>query len=1092
MNKKWMVPITLLFVSITAGRLVAEKGEEPASPFTAERFRGLAFRSIGPALTSGRIADIAIDPRNASTWYVAVGSGGVWKTVNAGTTWEPIFDDQTSYSIGCLAIDPRQPDIVWVGTGENVSGRHVGFGDGVYKSLNGGKTWSKVGLSLSEHIGRILIDPRDPQVAYVAAEGPLWKSGGERGLYKTIDGGRTWTCVLSISPDTGVTDVAADPRDPDILYAAAYQRRRSVAAFMAGGPESGIHKSIDAGKSWRRLQAGLPTGHMGKIGLAVSPQRPEFVYATIEAGDKEKGFYRSADRGESWQKQNSYISSGTGPHYYQEIYADPHRFDCIYQMDVWMQVTEDGGRTFRPVGETAKHGDNHALTFHPRDADYLLSGSDGGVYETWDRGKTWRFHANLPVTQFYKLALDNALPFYNILGGTQDNGTQMGPSQTASVNGIPNSEWFFTLGADGYNCAVDPGNPDLLYAEWQIGNLVRYDRRTGESVPIQPRPAPGDAADRWNWDTPILISPHSPARLYTASQRVYRSDDRGGSWRVISPDLTRAEFRLRLPLMGRTWGADALWDHGAMSYYGTITALSESPEREGLIYVGTDDSRIQVSEDGGARWRLTDRLPGVGDRFFVNDIEADLHDADTVYIAVDCHKQGDFRPYLLKSDDRGKTWRSITSNLPDRHLVWALVQDPVKPSLLFAATEYGIFFTLDGGGKWIELTGGVPTIAFRDIEIQNRECDLVGASFGRGFYILDDYSPLRLLDAAALEREAILFPVKNPLLFILRRPFDIAGKAFQGDAYYTAPNPPEGAVITYYLKDSIRTRREQRREQEKARTDARFPDWEELKSEEREAEPMIGITIRDSAGAVVRRLAGPVTAGLHRIAWDLRYPAIDPISLGETRPLEPWESPPVGPLVVPGSFSAELTLEAGGRSNPLGGSPQPFTVEVLGLASLPPADRNELLAFQKKAGELQRVVLGTVEAVGEARNRLRHIEAAARVTPALTLETSTEVRRIAERLQDALEKLAWDSLRGRYSEPSVPSILGRIGLQLTSTAAITATTQRDYEIAAEGFTEILAELRTLIETDLKKLEDTLETAKAPWTPGRSLPKWKRE
>ncbi|MFZ0428061.1 MAG: YCF48-related protein, partial [Acidobacteriota bacterium] len=393
-------------------------------------FAGLKLRGIGPALMAGRISDIAVDPTARSTWYVAVGSGGVWKTVNAGTTWTPIFDHESSYSIGCVSLDPNNPAVVWVGTGENVSGRHVGFGDGVYRSLNGGDTWKRMGLEKSEHIARILIDPRDSKVVYVAAEGPLWSAGGERGVYKSEDGGETWKAVLQISENTGVASLEFDPANPDVLYAAAYQRRRTVWSFLAGGPESGIYKSADAGANWRKLEKGLPKGDLGKIGLAVSPVDPDYVYATIEATAPEKGFYRSTDAGESWEKRSDYVSGGTGPHYYQEIYASPFDLDIIYQTDVWLHVTEDGGKTFHRVGGEFKHPDNHALVFDPDDPEFLLVGCDGGLYETFDRGKNWQFFSNMPITQIYKLALDNDTPYYNISGGTQDNGSQLGPSRT--------------------------------------------------------------------------------------------------------------------------------------------------------------------------------------------------------------------------------------------------------------------------------------------------------------------------------------------------------------------------------------------------------------------------------------------------------------------------------------------------------------------------------------------------------------------------------------------------------------------------------------------------------------------------------------
>lgn len=1057
-------------------------------------FAGLKFRGIGPALMSGRVSDIAVHPQKQSTWYVAVGSGGMWKTVNAGTTWTPIFDGQVCYSIGCVTLDPNNPDVVWAGTGENVSGRHVGYGDGIYKSLNGGKTWKNMGLKASEHISKIAIDPRNSDIIYVAAEGPLWNAGGERGLYKSTDGGKTWDLSLKISKDTGVTDVVFEPGSPGTLYAAAYQRRRSVAAFLGGGPESGIYKSTDAGKNWRKLTVGLPKGHMGKIGLAVSPQKNNVVYATIEAPDKEKGFYRSENRGESWEKRNRYTSGGTGPHYYQEIYADPHHFDRVIQMDVWLNVTTDGGKTFKPIGEKYKHCDNHALAFDPGDPDYLLAGSDGGLYETWDRGKTWKFLANFPVTQFYKMALDNAFPFYNVHGGTQDNCSQMGPSRTLNENGILNSDWFITSNADGYGCAVDPENPDIIYCEWQGGRLQRYDKKSGEIVNIQPQPEKGDDTPRWNWDAPLIISPHSRTRLYFGSQRLYRSDDRGDNWTPISPDLSRGIFRYNQEIMGTLWSVDAIWDHGAMSQYGNLTTLSESPLKEGLIYAGTDDGLIRVTEDGGKNWRKLDKFPGVPQYTFVNDVRASEHDADTVFAVFDNHKRGDFKPYLLKSTDRGRTWTSITGDLPDRHIVWTIVQDHKKANLLFTGTEFGIFFTLDHGRHWVQLKSGVPTIAFRDIEIQKRENDLVGASFGRGFYILDDYSPLRHLDRERLQKEAVLLPVKKALMYIPRAPLGSRGKADQGHAFFTASNPPFGAVFTYYLKETLKTRKQVRRDKEKGLEKegkpVPFPGWDTLRREQNEEEPAIILTVKDRDAQVVRRLTCPVSKGIHRVAWDLRYPPVDPIRLtqGST---SPWYSPPRGPLVVPGTFTVEIAKRVDGVVTSLGG-PQTVVVESLTLATLPVEDKEVLLAFQRKAGALQRAIWGAGAASGEALNRLKLIRKAFLAAPEAGQALADESYVIEKQLKEIQLKLYGDETMWRRGEATSPSISRRVSVQLAATAAVTGTVKRDYEIAADEFGGLLEQLRQLIEVDLKKLEDKMEAAGAPWTPGRGVPKWKKK
>ncbi len=1087
----WLCVI-MLILSLTGWSEDAEK--EKSILMNAETFSGLKLRNIGPALMSGRISDIAIHPEDQSIWYVAVGSGSVWKTVNAGTTWTTIFDEQPSYSIGCVTIDPNNPNVIWVGTGENVSGRHVGWGDGVYKSLNGGKTWANMGLKKSEHISKILVNPCDSNIVYVAAEGPLWSAGGERGLYKSEDGGKTWNISLEISKDTGVTDVEMDPTDPNILYAAAYQRRRSVATFMGGGPESGIYKSEDAGKTWRKLAVGLPKEDMGKIGLAVSPIKPSVVYATIEADRDQKGFYKSTNRGESWEKRSSYTSGGTGPHYYQEIYPSPHQFDRVYQMDVWMHVSNDGGKTFNPIGETHKHSDNHALAFDPKNQNYLLSGCDGGLYETWDHGKTWKYFANLPLTQYYKMCLDNERPFYNVHGGTQDNSSQLGPSRTLNQNGILNSDWIITTGADGYACAIDPEDPNIIYAEWQNGNIMRYDKRSGERVGIKPQPEIGEDPPRWNWDTPLIISPHSNTRLYLASQQVYKSNDRGDSWTAISPDLTRNIFRLEQKIMGKTWSVDALWDHGAMSIYSTITSISESPLQEGLIYVGTDDGLIQVTEDGGSTWRKVDKIPGFPDRYFVNEIRASKHDKDTVYAALDNHKTGDLKPYLFKSADRGRTWTSIVGDLPKKTIVWAITQDHEKADLLFIGAEFGIYFTVDEGKHWVKLEGSVPTISFRDLEIQERESDLVGASFGRSFFILDDYSPLRHASEDALKQEFMFFPVKKALMYVERRPLDLKGKAFLGDGIYLAPNPPFGAVFTYYLKESLKTSAETRRKAEKKAEKAgqpiKFPGWEELRKEDNEEKPSLIISVKDADGQVVRQLTGSTTKGMNRVAWNLRYPTVNPTEL-ERQQRSPWDEPPEGALVIPGTFMVSIAKRVDGVLTQLG-EPQTFIVESLELATLAAKDKHELLVFQKKAGELQRAIMGTGAAAAEAMREIQFIKKALLDTPKADPQLGDLARTLEQRLQEFQTELNGDRTVRRRSEPTSPSIMRRVSAQLSTTCSITETNKRNYEIAADDFEKLLEEMRQVIEVDLKKLKDSVEAAGAPWTPGRGLPKWKKK
>lgn len=1063
-------------------------GDEPL--INSSLLSAFKFRCIGPALMSGRISDIAVKPDDPHTWYVAAGSGGVWKTTNGGTTFEPIFDGEASYSIGCVAIDPLFPSIIWVGTGENVSGRHVGYGDGVYRSRNGGKTWENMGLQKSEHIGKILIDPRNSDVIFVAAEGPLWSAGGERGLYRSSDGGENWEQVLSISENTGVTDVEFEPGNPDILYAAAYQRRRSVAAFMAGGPESAIYKSVDGGSTWRKLKVGLPVGHMGKIGLAVSPMKPSVVYAVIEAGEKQKGFYRSEDRGESWDKRSSRTGGGTGPHYYQELEAHPTVFDRVFMMDVYMRVTDDGGKTWRAVGEEWKHVDNHALAILPDSPDHLLAGCDGGLYESFDNGTSWRFFPHLPLTQFYKIAVDNREPIYNVHGGTQDNNSQLGPSETWSVNGIRNADWSITISADGYATAFDPVDPDIVYGEMQNGSVYRFNRKTGQSTHVQPMAAPGEDPLRFNWDAPILVSPHNPERIYFGAQKLFRSDNRGDDWEAVSDDLTRNLNRYQLPIMERTWGVDDLWDHFAMSRYSTITAISESPLQEGLIYVGTDDGLLNVTGDGGKTWRRIDSFPGVKGRPFVNDVLASRHNPDRVYLALDNHKSGDLKPYLFVSEDRGNSWKPIVTGLTERQIVWSIVEDAKLARLLFVGAETGIFVTLDGGKQWIAMKGGLPTISFRDIVIQEQQDDLVCGSFGRGIYILDDYSPLRAISRELLESDGAFLPAGPVRQYPMGSPLGGRGKASQGHAYYTGENPVYGANILVHVKEILQTARAKRLELEKkqlkAETPVAFPGWETLLAEQREPEPRRYLVIRDQEGTVVRRLAFPTGKGLHRVHWDLRYPAVSPIRLGGDSGGNERRWRPTGPEVVPGTFTHELVQVVDGSWTTIIPA-TPFTVQSAGLSGLNQEERQRLLAFQKRAGELQRKVMAAGSVLQAASERLRYIEAAVIQTAAADPELLSDSRDLTRELMTIEDSLYGDRIRPRYAEFGEPSILRLMRTPRHVTEPPTGTAEQSLRWASERFEGLAEKLNHIMDIKIPALEERLDEAGAPWTPGRKVP-----
>ncbi|MBC6996344.1 glycosyl hydrolase [Neolewinella lacunae] len=1067
------------FLLLLAGLLLAQDG-----PKTLEGFK---LRNVGPAFVAGRISDIAVHPNNDNLWYVGVASGGVWKTRNAGITWEPIFDNEGTYATGCITIDPLNPSTVWVGTGENVGGRHIAFGDGIYRSTDGGKKWQNMGLKTSEHISKIIVHPANSNVVWVAAQGPLWSSGGDRGVFKTTDGGKTWKKVLGGSEWTGATDLLLDPRNPDLLYAATWDRHRTVAAYLGGGPGSGIHRSRDGGETWEKLSAGLPSSNLGKIGLAISPQQPDVVYAAITLDRRTGGIWRSANQGANWNKMSDVVSGGTGPHYYQELYASPHAFDRLYLMDVRIQISEDGGKTFRRMKEERKHSDNHAIVFRADDPDYLLIGTDAGLYESFDLAENWRFIDNMPITQYYKVAVDDREPFYHIFGGTQDNGSHGGPSRTDSEAGILNGDWYKTLFADGHQSATEPGNPDIIYAETQQGGLHRVDLKTGEPIMVQPQARAGEPFERFNWDAPILVSRHDPKRLYFASYRVWRSDSRGDDWQPISGDLTRNEERIARPIMGGIQSWDNPWDIYAMSSYSTITSLAESALNEKLLWAGTDDGILQVTTDGGTTWKKmwVKDLPGVPERAFINDIKADKYDENTVYVSLDNHKEGDYKPYLFKSTNLGKSWTNLGSSLPDRTLVWRLVQDHVKKDLLFIATENGIYTSLNGGGEWKKLAGS-PHISFRDLAIQERENDLVGASFGRSFWVLDDYSPLREMSDEAMAKEGALFSVRDAWWYSPRD-----NDPGVGADQYAAENPEFGAVFTYNLNTEFKSLADQRKaaekEAQKNKQPLTFPGYDALDKESSERQPKVWFTIKDANGEVVRTFSKPLKKGLHRTAWDLRMPSTWAIRAGEGGGGGGRFGG--GAMAPPGKYSVTMSKEVDGKITELAG-PVSFNVKPLHKPTVEGASPEAILAYREEVKGIQDQMAASQEKLGKLTGQIKAMETAlaqSAVAPGKLHESLYALQDQINALERQLEGSPSRAAVGENGPPTVQDHFFAGYRGLSTTYGPTPNMRRSLGIAGDMLKEINPKIDAL-SAQLPALKDQLKAVGAPYLIGADMDK----
>lgn len=853
--------ILIIFLNAT------EASKELEINVTESILINMKWRCIGPANPGGRMDDFAVVNSNPFIIYAATASGGLWKTANNAVTWEPIFDGQSTSTIGDVTISPSNPDIVWVGTGEQNNRQSSSWGNGVFKSADGGKTWKCMGLRETHHIGRIVVHPTNPDIVYVAALGHLWGPNKERGLFRTTDGGKTWANTLFINEDTGFVDVAMDPESPVTLYAAAYQRRRTAYGFNGGGPGSGLYKSTDSGETWMRLTKGLPEGNVGRIGIDIYQNNPNVIYAIIE--HKDGGVFRSEDKGLTWKKMSS---TNPRPMYYSQIRIDPNNDQRIWVLGESMYFSEDGGKTFMtdlmsryPRQEYRIHGDHHAMWINPENSNHMIIGSDGGIYISYDGGKTCDLINILPLGQVYEISFDMHKPYY-VNAGLQDNGTWHGPSAAWFRQSITNEEWFRIGGADGFYSQVDPRDCNVIYTSSQNAGISRFNLKNFETKSLKPASKDQGEIFRFSWNSPFLISPHNPDIIYLGGNKLFISKDRGEIWEPTI-DLTTQKDREKIPIMGVLPDNNTLSKHDGVASYGTITTISESPIKEGLLWVGTDDGNLQISRDSGKNWKnLIQNFSGIPKNTYVSRVVASSKEEATVYVTFDGHQNDDFKPYVFISPDYGESWNNISGNLPEGATVSVIREHPRNPNLLFVGTERGAYFSIDKGKKWINFKYDFPVVPVDDIAIHPRENDLIFGTHGRSIWILDDVTPLEQLTKEVLSSSLFLFDLRPTIIFNPYRlwtNYDIKGPV--GHKIFEAPNPPQGAIISYYLKERLNT------------------------------DPKI--IIEDTMGKTIRELDGPKEAGINRMIWDLRYgPPNFPISgeIGEA------------PFVLPGEYEVKL------------------------------------------------------------------------------------------------------------------------------------------------------------------------------------------
>ncbi len=1047
----YVLLVALMVLSLSAGQAQSPTPAPAAGPFD-----GLAFRNIGPATMGGRIDDLAVLESNPAVFYVGTASGGLWKTMNNGTTWEVLFDDQDDVvSIGDIAIAPNDANLVWVGSGENNNRQSGSWGRGVYKSTDGGKTFTHVGLPNSKHIARIIVDPVDHDVVYVAALGSLWGSGGDRGVYKTTDAGRTWNRILHVNDDTGATELVMDPSNNKVLYAATYQRRRAAWGFNGGGAGSAIHKSSDGGRTWTKLTNGIPPGDLGRIGLDVYRSNPNILYARIEHPG-ESGTYRSDDAGLTWRKMSAV---NPRPMYFSQIRIDPNNDLRIYVLGVQIHISDDGGKTFIENG--ALHSDHHAMWINPANSNHIIDGTDGGLGISYDKGKTWEAVYNMDLGQFYHVAYDMETP-YNVCGGLQDNYTWCGPSAVRSRTGIGNDEWRTIQGGDGFEAQMDPKDPRTIYAESQDGNVVRVDRLTNERKVIRPQPARGEPQLRWNWNTPIVISPHDSNTVYVGGNRVFKSTDRGQSFTAISPDLTESTDREGLSLMGVVAKDIRIAKHDGVQSFGNLVQLVESPVRAGVLYAGADDGTVYGTKDGGKTWtNLTQRFTTRPKTAYVSGLVASKFDENTVYVSFDNHTNDDYGSYVYGSVDGGGNFRSLSEGLPGGQVVVTIAEDPKNANVLYAGTEFGLYITVDRGGRWERLRAGLPTVPVHELQVHPRDNDLLVATHGRSVWILDDLTPIQQL-AEARRADAFLFDLRQAMQYNQAN-----DRGFLSDKPFFGRNPTYGAPISYYLKGEVK---------------------------------QLALRIRDGAGTQVREITGNDVrdarkAGINRIHWDLRHQPLP-------QPTTPQQGGPGGggggfgggglngPNVLPGEYRVTLVVD--------GKDVATKSVRVLGdtAMQITDADRKTLHDTALALHELQRSANEAADSVTELGRQFQALEGLAKGSGA---EAKGPIEEASKRLTELRRRLGVPAPGqqgggggggggfGGGPNPNVRGVIGQVkGQIMGSTSLPTATQQRQVTEAREDLAKVIEDVNGVITTSMPALYKQIGAQPTPLKPLRTL------